>query len=214
MAAPTAGPAPDGSTTRKARCTGSSTCSAGTPHPGTATAPARRSDLPHIVGAALFEALAETTTWDVIVDHTALLVAFGGLPVKNTAVMPGGTTAHPDRDYVGRYRARGGRLVSVSPLRDDIAAIAGPLDDRCRWLAPVPGTDVAIMLGLAYVLATESLADRAFLGRYCTGYERFERYLLGLDDGIPKTPEWAAALSSSPPAICEIWPAGWPSTGL
>lgn len=150
---------------------------------------------PHIVGAALFEALAETTTWDVIVDHTALLVAFGGLPVKNTAVMPGGTTAHPDRDYVGRYRARGGRLVSVSPLRDDIAAIAGPLDDRCRWLAPVPGTDVAIMLGLAYVLATESLADRAFLGRYCTGYERFERYLLGLDDGIPKTPEWAAALS-------------------
>lgn len=82
---------------------------------------------PHIVGAALFEALAETTTWDVIVDHTALLVAFGGLPVKNTAVMPGGTTAHPDRDYVGRYRARGGRLVSVSPLRDDIAAIAGPL---------------------------------------------------------------------------------------
>lgn len=62
---------------------------------------------PHIVGAALFEALAETTTWDVIVDHTALLVAFGGLPVKNTAVMPGGTTAHPDRDYVGRYRARG-----------------------------------------------------------------------------------------------------------
>lgn len=169
---------------------------------------------PHIVGAALFEALAETTTWDVIVDHTALLVAFGGLPVKNTAVMPGGTTAHPDRDYVGRYRARGGRLVSVSPLRDDIAAIAGPLDDRCRWLAPVPGTDVAIMLGLAYVLATESLADRAFLGRYCTGYERFERYLLGLDDGIPKTPEWPPRCPGSPPAICEIWPAGWPSTGL
>ncbi|BBX97024.1 molybdopterin guanine dinucleotide-containing S/N-oxide reductase [Mycobacterium lacus] len=150
---------------------------------------------PHIFGAGLFDAWADTTTWDVIVDHTDLLVVFGGLPLKNTAVMPGGATCHPDRDYVGQYRARGGRLVSISPLRDDITAIAGPLDDRCRWLAPVPGTDVAIMLALAYVLATESLADRAFLDTYCTGYERFERYLLGDDDGLPKTPEWAAALS-------------------
>ncbi|MDI3313814.1 MAG: molybdopterin guanine dinucleotide-containing S/N-oxide reductase [Mycobacterium sp.] len=150
---------------------------------------------PYIFGAELFESLAGITTWDVIVEHTDLLVAFGGLPLKNTAVTPGGATRHLDRDYLTRYRSRGGRLVSVSPLRDDITAIAGPLGDRCRWLAPVPGTDVAIMLALAYVLATESLADRAFLDTYCTGYERFERYLLGADDGVPKTPRWAAGLS-------------------
>jgi len=150
---------------------------------------------PHIFGMELFGALAGTTTWDVIAEQTELLVAFGGLPLKNTTVVPGGATRHPDRDYISAYRARGGQLVSISPLRDDITAIAGPLDDRCRWIAPVPGTDVAIMLGLAYVLATESLADRAFLSRYCTGYDRFEPYLLGRDDGVPKTPEWAAALS-------------------
>lgn len=40
---------------------------------------------PHIVGAALFEALAETTTWDVIVDHTALLVAFGAGDLRDLA---------------------------------------------------------------------------------------------------------------------------------
>ncbi len=151
---------------------------------------------PHVFGMELFEeALIGTTTWDVIAEQTELLVAFGGLPLKNTTVVPGGVTRHPDRDYISRYRARGARLVSVSPLRDDITAIAGPLDDRCRWLAPVPGTDVAIMLGIAYVLATESLADRAFLDKYCSGYDRFEAYLLGHDDGVPKTPEWAAELS-------------------
>ncbi|MCV7428276.1 molybdopterin guanine dinucleotide-containing S/N-oxide reductase [Mycobacterium montefiorense] len=150
---------------------------------------------PHVFGSNLFDAMASSTTWDVIVDHTELLVAFGGLPLKNSAVMPGGAAAHPDRDYVTRYRAGGGRLVSISPLRDDITAIAGSLDDGCQWIAPVPGTDVAIMLGLAYVLATESLADRVFLDTYCVGYERFERYLLGSEDGTPKTPEWAAALS-------------------
>src|SRR4029079_14024236 len=38
----------------------------------------------------------------------------------------------------------------------------------------------------------------AFRARYCTGYERFERYLLGTDDGVPKSPEWAAALCGLP----------------
>lgn len=51
------------------------------------------------------------------------------------------------------------------------------------------------MLGLAYVLATEGLADREFLDTHCTGYERFERYLLGHDDGVAKSPEWAAHIS-------------------
>ena len=77
--------------------------------------------------------------------------------------------------------------MSFTPLRDDV-------DGACDWHAPVPGTDVAIMLALAHVLATESLADREFLATYCTGYDRFERYLLGTDDGVPKSPQWAAAI--------------------
>lgn len=51
------------------------------------------------------------------------------------------------------------------------------------------------MLALAHVLAVEKLADLTFLSSYCTGYERFERYLLGVDDGVPKSPEWAAPIS-------------------
>lgn len=143
--------------------------------------------MPRVVGTHddLFK---RSTAWEVIVEHTELLVCFGGLARKNTAINHGGTTAHPARDALRRYRARGGEIVSFSPLRDDV-------DGECEWFAPVPGTDVAIMLALAYVLATEKLADRKFLSTYCTGYERFERYLLGADDGVPKTPRWASAVS-------------------
>ncbi|MGE2718573.1 molybdopterin guanine dinucleotide-containing S/N-oxide reductase [Mycolicibacterium celeriflavum] len=143
--------------------------------------------MPRVVGTHddLFK---RSTSWEVIVEHTELLVCFGGLALKNTAINHGGTTAHPARDALRRYRARGGRIVSFSPLRDDV-------DGECEWFAPVPGTDVAIMLALAYVLATEGLADRKFLSTYCTGYGRFERYLLGADDGVPKTPRWASAIS-------------------
>jgi biotin/methionine sulfoxide reductase len=142
--------------------------------------------MPRVVGTHddLFK---RSTQWDVIVEHTDLMVCFGGVALKNTGVNHGGTTAHPARDALNRFRAKGGRLVAISPLRDDV-------DGPCDWHAPVPGTDVAIMLALAHVLATESLADREFLATYCTGYERFERYLLGIDDGVPKSPQWAAPI--------------------
>ncbi|SCX15610.1 molybdopterin guanine dinucleotide-containing S/N-oxide reductase [Mycolicibacterium fluoranthenivorans] len=146
--------------------------------------------MPRVVGTHddLFK---RSTGWDVIVEHTDLLVCFGGIALKNTGINHGGTTAHPARAALRRFRDRGGQIVSFSPLRDDV-------EGEYEWHAPVPGTDVAIMLALAHVLATENLADREFLATYCTGYDRFERYLLGTDDGIPKSPAWASALSGLP----------------
>lgn len=143
--------------------------------------------MPRVVGTHddLFK---RSTDWDVIAEHTDLLVCFGGVALKNTGINHGGTTAHPARDALRRMRERGGQIVSLSPLRDD-------LDGDCQWLAPVPGTDVTVMLALAYVLATEGLADLDFLDTYCTGYQRFERYLLGRDDGVAKSPQWASRLS-------------------
>lgn len=146
--------------------------------------------MPRVVGTHddLFQ---RSTAWSVIAEKTELLVCFGGVGVKNSAVNAGGTTEHPTRAALQSVRDRGGRIVSISPLRDDTAG-------DCEWLAPVPGTDVAIMLALAHVLAVDGLADREFLDAYCTGYERFERYLLGTDDGVPKSPQWAADLSGLP----------------
>lgn len=146
--------------------------------------------MPRVVGTH-DDLFRRSTEWDVIVEHTDLLVCFGGIGLKNTAVKDGGTTAHPARDALRRFRDRGGRIVSFSPLRDDVVG-------DCEWHAAVPGTDVAIMLALAYVLATERLADRDFLGTYCTGYERFESYLLGVEDGVPKSPQWASSICGLP----------------
>jgi biotin/methionine sulfoxide reductase len=143
--------------------------------------------MPRVVGTH-DDLFRRSTQWDVIAEHTDLLVCFGGVGVKNSAVNPGGTTEHPTRSALQRLRDRGGRVVSISPLRDDTSG-------DCEWLAPLPGTDIAIMLALAHVLAVEGLADRRFLITHCTGYDRFERYLLGTDDGVPKSPQWAADIS-------------------
>jgi biotin/methionine sulfoxide reductase len=50
----------------------------------------------------------------------------------------------------------------------------------------------------AYTLVTEGLHDRAFLDRFCAGWEIFEAYLLGHANAQPKDAAWAAAICGIP----------------
>ena len=145
--------------------------------------------LPHVVGDVSL-VMAGATAWPVIAEHTDLIVAFGGLSPKNSAVASGGIGRHTTAPALASAVARGCRLVSVSPLRSDTDAALG-----AEWIAPVPGSDVALMLALCHVLDSEGLADRRFLDRYTVGYPRFAAYVRGDADGVPKTPAWAAALT-------------------
>ena len=150
--------------------------------------------MPRVVGS-MREFLDRATAWSVLERHTELFVCFGGIPIKNTMVSPGGASRHPARDHLRAARARRAEFVLVSPLRDDLPGFVS-----AEWLSIVPGSDVAVMLALAYTLVDEGLHDRAFLERYSVGFDRFERYLLGAADGCPKTPAWAERLSEIPAA--------------
>src|SRR5579862_1131161 len=74
--------------------------------------------LPHVVGDTNL-VMAGATAWPVIADHTGLIVAFGGLSPKNSAVASGGIGRHVMGPALAAAVARGCRLVSVSPLRTD-----------------------------------------------------------------------------------------------
>jgi len=148
--------------------------------------------VPHILGD--MDALGgRMTSWDGIVEETELFVAFGGLPLRNDQVGTAGAATHELEPWLRRAAANGVSFVNISPYRDDMADF---LD--ADWLAPRPNTDTALMLGLAHTLASEGLNDSAFLERYCVGYEPFERYLMGADDGQPKDAAWAAAIADVP----------------
>lgn len=149
---------------------------------------------PHVLGP-MEEVSRRNVTWDQMVEHTEVVLAFGGLPLKNTAVASGGISAHIERGSIAAARGRGARFVLVSPLRDDL-----PAEADADWVAIRPGTDVALMLGMAHALVAAGLEDRAFLHRYCVGYERFEAYLLGRVDDVPKSPEWASGITGLPAA--------------
>ncbi len=138
--------------------------------------------LPHVVDY-WHRIELEQPTWGEIAENAELVVAFGGIPLRNTQVAYGGITEHSSFDGVNQALARGVEFVNVSPLGSDLP--------EGSWLAPRPGTDVAMMLGIAHVLVSEGLADEAFLTSHCVGWERVKAYVLGESDGIPKTPAWA-----------------------
>lgn len=150
--------------------------------------------LPHVLGSTQ-AILGPHTSWEILADNTELFVCFGGLPLKNTQIHAGGLGNHKVRGHLHRARDNGAQFALISPSRSDL-----PPDLGAQWLAIRPNTDTALMLGLAYVLLDEGWCDHGFLERYCVGFERFLPYLTGTSDGIPKTPEWAAAITGIAPA--------------
>src|SRR5262249_11516774 len=65
-------------------------------------------------------------------------------------------------------------------------------------------------IAMAYVIASEGLQDQPYLDRYVLGFDEdhlppgapagasYRAYLMGLADGVRKTPEWAAQLTGVP----------------
>ena len=151
--------------------------------------------LPHVLGS--YEDLTKrNVTWEQIEQHTDIVVAFGGMALKNSMVAGGGVSRHVERGAMRRARMRGCEFVLVSPLRGDLPEEAGG-----EWIGCVPGTDTALMLALVHTLVTEGLHDRAFLDRYTVGWPLFENYLLGQTDGQPKDADWAAPIVGVAPEI-------------
>ncbi len=150
--------------------------------------------LPHLVGGAE-QVFRRASTWPTIVEHTELLVAFGGVPAKNVFVTPGGLTRHTTRRHLDAAVARGLEVALISPLRADL-----PAHLPTTWYPVRPGSDVALMLGLAHTLVAEGLVDEEFVDRCCEGYSEVRAYLVGDDDGVVKDAAWAAARCEIPAA--------------
>ncbi len=148
--------------------------------------------VPHVLGNYR-DNMNRTTSWRSIAAEGELVVAFGGIPVKNGQIEAGGTGRHVQREGLHMARDAGVEFVNISPLRSDMEA---ELD--AEWWAARPTSDVAIMLGMAHTIYTEGLHDTAFLRDYCSGFDRFVPYLIGESDGQPKDADWASALSEIP----------------
>jgi anaerobic dimethyl sulfoxide reductase subunit A len=107
--------------------------------------------------------------------------------------------------YLKWARKQGVRIVCVDPRRTRSSV---DLADEHVFIRP--STDAAALISMAYVIASEGLQDQAYLDRHVLGFDEehlppgapagasYRSYLLGLADGVRKTPEWAAEITGVP----------------
>lgn len=135
------------------------------------------------------------------IENSKLVVLFGNNPAE-TRMSGGGITY-----YLEQARERSNaRMIVIDPRYTDTAA--GREDE---WIPIRPGTDAALVAGLAHVMIGENLVDQPFLDKYCVGYDEttlpaeaprnghYKAYILGEgDDGTEKTPQWASRITGIP----------------
>lgn len=152
--------------------------------------------------------------------HSKLVVLWGWNPAWSHQ-------GNPTYHFLQAKKA-GARFIMVDPW---FAPTAQAVVDQ--WIAVRPGTDAALLAGLAYHMIENDLYDQDFLNTYTIGFdadhmpedapadaENFKDYILGSYDGTPKTPEWASEICGVAPEtirefaqeIATTEPMAWKST--
>ncbi len=80
-----------------------------------------------------------------------------------------------------------------------------------KWIPILPNTDAALHLAIAYFWITEGLYDKEYIRTHAEGFDKFEEYVLGKEDGIPKTPTWASKITGVPTRIIKALAREWAS---
>ncbi|MFX1488050.1 MAG: molybdopterin-dependent oxidoreductase [Promethearchaeota archaeon] len=123
--------------------------------------------------------------------NSKLIIMWGWNPA-NTIWDPGTPL------MIAKAREKGIRIVNIDPIFTDSAAVLAD-----QWIPIRPGTDAAMLSAMAYVIITENLQDQNFIDKYTVGYDKYKAYILGEEDGIPKTSQWAEDITKVPAEIIE-----------
>nr|WP_306265467.1 molybdopterin-dependent oxidoreductase [Pararhizobium sp. IMCC3301] len=142
--------------------------------------------MPYIVGPYRTH-VTQATRWKVIAKHSDLVVMFGGMAERNTQVSDGGVSKHRMSGNLAACAEAGVDFVNISPLRSDASDVL-----NAEWMPARPGSDTALMMGLAHTLLIENLHDPAFLDRYTVGFDHVRAYLEGEKDSQVKDADWAS----------------------
>jgi len=128
--------------------------------------------------------LGQTETYSLVEDlmKEAEMVVFWSADPECTSGSYSAFEGTPRRQWL---KDLGIEIVHIDPYYNHTAALHGG-----KWFAPRPGTDAAMALAIAWVWMTEGTYDKKYVAERSVGFDVWRDYILGKEDGVPKTPEW------------------------
>ncbi|TOP65766.1 molybdopterin-dependent oxidoreductase, partial [Vibrio parahaemolyticus] len=154
--------------------------------------------MPHVVGS--IEVYEQQTTYPVVLEHSDVVVLWGLNPI-NTLKIAWSSTDCAGLEFFHQLKKSGKTVIAIDPIRSETIEFFG---ENAEWIAPHPMTDVAMMMGIAHTLVKQGKHDKAFLDKYTAGYDKFEAYLMGEEDGVEKSAEWASQICGVPAKQLEL----------
>lgn len=118
--------------------------------------------------------------------NSQLIILWGLNPVENRF---GTETFY----WLAQAKKKGIKIICIDPCCTDSVRALG-----AEWIPVKPSTDTAMLIAMAFVLITEEIYDKDYAAQYVFGLDRYRDYVLGVADGIPKSPEWAAKITGVP----------------
>jgi trimethylamine-N-oxide reductase (cytochrome c) len=91
------------------------------------------------------------------------------------------------------YKSLGIKMVFVDPICNYTAVVHAD-----KWIPIKANTDVALDFAIMYTWLKEDTYDKEYMSTHTVGSEKFFPYLMGDEDGIPKTPAWASEITGIP----------------
>ena len=124
-----------------------------------------------------------------ITEHSDMVLVWGGDP-ETTAWGFRGQMASRIMYF---WSAVGIKQVYICPDVNYSAAIHAD-----KWIPILPNTDAALQLAIIYLWIKEGTYDKEYVKTHTVGFDKVEAYVMGEEDGIPKTPAWASGKCGVP----------------
>lgn len=117
--------------------------------------------------------------------ENAEVIVFWSSDPESTSGVYGGFEGTQRRAWA---KELGIKFVHIDPAFTRSAQFLGG-----KWLQIRPGADAALAIAVMHEWMAAGTYDRDYVAQRTTGFDEWRAYVLGEEDGVPKTPEWQEA---------------------
>lgn len=142
--------------------------------------------MPYVMGS--LEVYEQQTSWPLILANSKVIVIWGSNPFATLKLAYSASEGEGLR-YFEELKKSGIKTILIDPQYNEMGEFL-----NSEWIAPIPNTDVAMMLGIMNELYTTNNYDKDFISNYTSGFDKFIPYLKD------KTPAWASKICGIPEA--------------